>query len=77
MSNDKKRFVWDASRLSDRENQMIVAMLELFVMTVTLQRQVEVGRVKASPDDADQAFVLAVKWANRTFPDLKVSLSPK
>lgn len=67
------RFIWNAENLTVRENQMVGALLEMFMMNVILLRQVAEGATQATPAHGAEAIRLTVEWGRRTFPDLHVA----
>ncbi len=69
------RFDWDHTRLSRREDMLVHAMLELFVVSMITRRQAERGGGQATAEDASEAIRLTVEWAARMFPDLGVTFS--
>jgi hypothetical protein len=69
------RFVWDHSRLSRREDMLVHALLELFMVNMITQRQAERGGGHPTAEDASEAIRHTVQWAARMFPDLGVAFS--
>ena len=65
-------FTWNRASLSDRENAMFGALLEVFMMSLITQFQVRAGNAQATPEDASVAFRATIEWAQRRFPDLSV-----
>lgn len=66
------QFVWDQDPLSRRENALVHALLELFMVSMITQRQAERGGGAATATDASEAIAQTIDWAARMFPDLKV-----
>ena len=75
MADLQMRFTWDHTRLSRREDMLVHAMLELFMVNMITQRQAERGGGHATAEDASDAIRLTVEWAARMFPDLGVAFS--
>lgn len=65
-------FVWNRATLTERENQLLGATLEVFVIGVVNQRMLRAGRSQAIPDDAVQGIQQTLEWARMRFPDLSV-----
>ena len=66
------QFIWDQEALSRRENTLVHALLELFMVSMITQRQAERGGGPATATDASEAIAQTIEWAARMFPDLNV-----
>lgn len=75
MADAEMRFDWDHTRLSRREDMLVHAVLELFMVNMITQRQAERGGGQATAEDASEAIRQTVDWAARMFPDLGVTFS--
>lgn len=73
MADVEMRFVWDRARLSPREDMLVHAVLELFMINMMTQRQTERGGGHATAEDASDAIRRTIEWAARMFPDLGVT----
>lgn len=65
-------FVWNRATLTERENQLLGALLEVFMIGVVNQRMLQSGRTHAATDDAVQGIQQTLEWARMRFPDLSV-----
>lgn len=66
-------FTWSKESLTPREDQLVGAMLQLFLVNMILQRQVAQGLTTGTPAIAAEAIQATVQWARTAFPDLRVS----
>ena len=66
------QFDWDHTRVSRREDMLVHAVLELFMINMISRRQAERGGGHATAEDASEAIRLTTEWAARMFPDLSV-----
>lgn len=66
------QFAWDQDGLSKRENTLVHALLELFMVSMITQRQAQRGGGEPTAKDASEAIRQTVEWAARMFPDLNV-----
>jgi len=72
MPTTSDAFIWNRATLTERENQMFGALLEVFMVSVINQRQMAAGRTQATPEDASEGIRRTVEWARMRFPDLDV-----
>lgn len=69
-------FTWNRSRMTERENQMFGALLEVFLMGAVNQVQVRAERSQATAADGAEGIRLTLEWARLRFPDLNVDFEP-
>ena len=69
------KFAWDAAKNSDREDQLVSAVLQLCTITRLQARQLEASSRKITETDIDEAVAETVDWAAVMFPDLNVRRS--
>lgn len=68
----KHEFTWNREMLTERESQLLGALLEMHMMYVVLYRKQWEGRTATSLEDASSAINFTVKWGREMFPDLGI-----
>lgn len=69
-------FSWNQATLSGRENQMLGALLQVFMLGAINQRLLSSGRIQATADDGAYGVQKTIEWAGIHFPDLNVVFDP-